>query len=178
MADKKNQRLYLMLFLAAFAIAMAFRFIHLEQPALNDMEASLALEALAVAEDGTPNFSGHIAYVGLTSMSFFIFNAGNFLARFWPALFGALIVFIPFLFRGSIGRVPAIMLAFVLAISPEMVGLSRMIGSPMMALIFLIFAIAFYDRQKPILMGAAVAMGLMSGPGFWLGGFIMTISSC
>lgn len=176
MEVKKNQHLHLMLFLAAFVFALAFRFIHLERPALSDMEANLALEAQAVAQGGTPSFTEHISYVGLTSLSFIIFKASNFLARFWPALIGALIVFIPFLFQRWIGRLPAIMLAFVLAISPELVGLSRMIGSPMMAMIFLLLAIGFYYHRKPALLGVAIAMGLMSGPDFWLGSFIVAIS--
>jgi hypothetical protein len=177
MEVKRNQRTFFIFFFVAFIIALAFRFIHLERPALTDMEARFALEAQAVAEGETPIFSEHIGYVGLTSLSFFIFQAGNFWARLWPALIGSLIVFMPYLFIRWIGRLGAIMLAFILAISPEMVGLSRMIGSPMMALIFLLAAIGFLYHRKPVLLGIAAAMGLMSGPGFWLGGLIFVLSS-
>jgi len=112
----------------------------------------------------------------LTSPLFFLFYAGNFWARFWPALIGSMIVFIPFLFRRWIGHLPAVIMAFALAISPEMVGLSRMIGSPMMAVVFFFLGIAFFIDRKPILLGIAIAFGLMSGAGFWLGGLIFSVS--
>ena len=176
MEFKKNQRIQTMLFLSAFVVALAFRFINLGVPALSDMEAEIALEAQTVAQGMTPVFSEHIGYVGLTSLPFFLFTAGNFWARFWPALIGSMIVFIPFLFRRWIGHLSAIIMAFILAISPELVGLSRIIRSPMMAMVFLFLGIAFFIHRKPVLLGVVLAFGMMSGASFWLGGFIFGIS--
>lgn len=173
---KKNQPTQTLLFFTAFLVALAFRFINLGLPALTDMEAGIALEAQAVAQGITPVFSEHIGYVGLTSLTFFLFTAGDFWARFWPALIGSMIVLIPFLFRRWIGYLPAIIMAFALAISPELVGLSRIIGSPMMAVVFLFLGIAFFIHRKPVLLGIALAFGLMSGASFWLGALIFGIS--
>lgn len=117
-----------------------------------------------------------MAYVGLTGLPFYLLFASNFLARFWPAFFGAIIVFIPFLFSKYIGRWPAILAAFILAISPEMVGLSRIIGSPMMALVFSLLAAGFGLQRKPVLTGISLGLGLMSGSGFWVGVLILGLS--
>lgn len=176
MMNNKKSTLHVLLVMGAFILALAFRLIRLGNLALNDMEAEIALQALGIAQGSETQFGGHVAYVGLTGFSFSVFEAGNFLARFWPALVGALIVFVPFLFREWIGHWPATILSFILAISPEMVGLSRIVGSPMMAFVFLLLAIGFLLHQKPIITGLCLAMGLMSGIGFWIGAFILGLS--
>ncbi len=129
-----------------------------------------------MARHETTVFGSFAAYVGLTGFDFYLFTSGNFLARFWFALAGSLVVFVPWLFRERIGHWPAVLLAGVLAISPEMVGLSRIIGSPMMAFVFLMLALGLYFKQKPILAGVSLALALMSGPSFWLGLVIWGIS--
>ncbi len=176
MMNKKKSTLPVLLLLSAFALALAFRLIRLGIPALSDMEAEVALQALGAARGSDSRFGEHIAYIGLTGFSFFSLEAGDFLARFWPAFVGALIVFVPFLFREWIGRWPAVILSFVLAISPEMVGISRIIGSPMMAFVFLLLALGWLLHRKPILSGICLAMGLMSGTGFWIGAFLLGLS--
>ncbi|MFA7406525.1 MAG: hypothetical protein WCY93_01645, partial [Anaerolineaceae bacterium] len=97
----ENQRCestYTLLILGAFVLALAFRLIQLGAVSLNDSEAQLALQALAVARGEQTVFGGLHAYVGLTGLPFFLFSESNFMARFWPAITGALIVFIPVLF--------------------------------------------------------------------------------
>jgi hypothetical protein len=166
----------LLILLGAFMIGVAFRLIRLGVLPLNNMEAGIALQALAAAKRGETLFGDHIAYVGWTGITFFLFSTGNFIARFWPAFSGALVVFIPYLFRKQIGEWMAALASIVLAISPEMVGLSRIVGSPMMAMVFLLLAVGFLFKKKPILMGLCLALGLMSGPGFWVGVLILGIS--
>ncbi len=173
MKHAERTKINTLLLLGAFAIALAFRFIQLGHPALNNYEADIALQALGAARGSEPQYGPHAAYVGLTSLSFIIFSAGDFLARFWPALIGSFVVFIPALYQKFIGRWSAIILAYVLAISPEMVGLSRIIGSPMMSLVFLLLALGFLLQFKPVLSGFSLGMGLMTGSGFWMGFFIL-----
>lgn len=158
-----------LLLMGAFVIALALRLVRLGSMPLTDMEARIALQALAVGQRTEVVFGAHMTYVGLTGLDFFLLKSGDFLARFWPALFGALIVFIPFLFRRNIGDLPASILSFVLALSPEMVGLSRIIGSPMIAFICLLLAAGLIFNKKPILSGVSFAMALMGGSGFWTG---------
>jgi hypothetical protein len=175
--EKHNSQTTPVIFaLGAFVIGLAFRIIKLGALPLNHMEAEIALQALGVARGGEVLFGGHIAYVGLTGIPFFFFSTGNFLARFWPALSGALVVLIPFLFRKTIGKWPAILASMIFAISPEMVGLSRIIGSPMMAMVFLLLFAGYWLEKKPILAGLCLGLGLMSGPGFWMGVTILGLS--
>ncbi len=176
MKHAEQSKFDLLILLGAFGAALAFRLIRLGFPALNDYEADIALQAFGAARGSVPQYGPHAAYVGLTGISFFLLSASNFLARFWPAIIGSMIVFLPALFKKQIGRWPATILAFVLAISPEMVGLSRLVGSPMMAFVFLLLALGFFLQQKPILTGLCLAMGLMSGGGFWIGIFILEMS--
>jgi hypothetical protein len=176
MVKDHKQNLHIGLLAGAFIIALAFRLIRLGNLPLGDSEAAYALQALAVAHGGEALFGPLSAYVGLTGFDFFVFSASDFLARFWPALTGALIVFVPYLFRDQIGRWPALALSFVLAFSPEMVGLSRIIGSPMMAFVLLLLAVGFFFRRKPILSGAMFALALMSGAAFWAGVLILGFS--
>ncbi len=180
MEKEQKQNLSIVLLLGSFILALAFRLVRLGHLPLGDSEAAYALQALAVARGDAAVFGSFSAYVGLTGLNFFIFSASDFLARFWPALIGGLVVFVPFLFRDQIGRWPALALSFVLALSPEMVGLSRIVGSPMMAFVLLLLSVGFFFRRKAALSGAAFALALMSGPGFWMGviilGFALLIS--
>lgn len=174
--DRQQRRTNHLIIIGAFAIGLAFRLIRLGFLPLTHMEAEHALQALAVARNGKTIFGGQIAYVGLTAIDFFLFSPSNFIARFWPALIGALIVLIPFQFRKQIGLWPATIGSVILAISPEMVGLSRIIGSPMMSMVFLLLVLGFWLEKKPILTGVCLALGLMSGPGFWVGALILGLS--
>ncbi|HAF49104.1 MAG TPA: hypothetical protein DCL08_07695 [Anaerolineaceae bacterium] len=160
----------------AFITAIVLRLLRLGAMPLTDMEASIALQALAVGQKTETIFGGHMTYVGLTGIDFFLLHTGNFLARFWPALFGALIVFVPFLFRNYIGNLPANILSFILALSPEMVGLSRMIGSPMIAFVLLLLTLGLINQKKPILSGVSFALALMGGSGFWTGIVLVGLS--
>ena len=174
-SQKTNLPLYLIF--GAFALSLALRLIRLGGLPLGDLEASVALQALAVGRQGQATFGPFAAYVGLTGLDFYLFAAGNFMARFWFAFAGALVVFVPWLFRERIGHWPALLLAMVLAISPEMVGISRIIGSPMMAFVFLLLALGLFFKQKPILAGGSLALALMSGPGFWMGVVILGLAA-
>lgn len=176
MKTLKRPALQIWLLLGAFALALALRLIRLGASPLTNLEAETALEALALSRGVRDQFGPHMAYVGLTGLDFLIFNSGNFLARFWPAFMGALIVFVPWLLRDQIGRWPATIAALLLAISPEMVGVSRIIGSPMTAFVLLLLAIGFLFQRKPILSGICFALALMSGPGFWMGTLILGVS--
>jgi 4-amino-4-deoxy-L-arabinose transferase-like glycosyltransferase len=176
MEKQNSQTTHMIILLGAFVIGLALRMIRLGALPLTHMEAEFALQALGVAQRGEVLFGGHIAYVGLTGIHFFLFSPNNFLARFWPAFFGALVILIPYLFRKSIGKWPAILAGSILAISPEMVGLSRIVGSPMMAMVFLMLFAGFWLQKKPVLAGLCLGVGLMSGPGFWIGVLILGLS--
>ena len=176
MKKLSNPTLHIIFLIGAVILALAFRLIRLGVLPLNDMEAELALQAWYAAQSTAADFGPQIAYIGLTGITNFIFQTSNFLARFWPAFSGALIVFVPFLFRDRIGHWPATIMSVVLALSPEMVSLSRIIGSPMMAFVFLLLSLGFWFNEMPVLMGVTLAVALMSGEGFWIGALILGLS--
>ncbi len=152
------------------------RLIRLGALPLFDSEAEIALEALSLTRGSDFTVGAFPALVGMTGVDFFIFAPGTFLARFWGAVFSGMVVVLPFLFRERMGLWAATAASFILALSPEMVGPSRLIGTPMMAMVCLLLGLGFWFHRRPILTGIFLALGLLSGPGFWFGGLVLGIS--
>lgn len=165
----KNRFVHIFILIGALILGLTLRLARLGTLPLTNLEAEIALQANAVSQGTDVVFGEHIAYVGLTGLDFIIFDASNFLARFWPAIIGAMAVFIPFLFRDLIGHWPASILTVILAVTPEMVGLSRIVGTPMIALVSFFLGLGLIYRAKPILSGLAFALALMGGSSFWTG---------
>ncbi len=88
-----------LLYAVAFLLALAVRLIKLGSLPLSDTEASLALQALGVAQGTHPILGSQPAYILLTSVLFYCLGAGtNFLARLIPALAGSTLALVPALF--------------------------------------------------------------------------------
>ena len=117
----------------ALVFAIGLRFLNLGALPLSDFEANWALQALRVAQGLHPALGTNPAYLHLTAVLFYIFGGTNFLARFWPALAGCALVLAAWFLRGRIGRIPALVLAFGLAIDPGLVAMSHLAGGPMLA---------------------------------------------
>ena len=172
-----NRRLTLehILYALAFALALTLRFLHLGALPLSDFEADWAYQALQVARGAHPAIGPNPAYVLLTSILLYIFGASNFLARFWPALAGGILVLTPFSFRDRLGRVPALILAFALTFEPGLLALSRTAGSSILAISFLVLAWAMgREGRSPCaaptrLEGVFGGLALLSGPAIWMG---------
>ncbi len=166
------------LYALAFALAMTLRFLHLGALPLSDFEADWAFQALQVARGAHPatpalaagaSVGPNPAYVLLTSIPFYIFGASDFLARFWPALAGSILVLTPFFFRDRLGRIPALILAFTLAFEPGLLALSRVAGSLILAVSFLVLAWAMWRNGRYPLAGVLGGLALLSGPALWMG---------
>jgi hypothetical protein len=157
------------LFGLAFALALAARLINLGMPALNDAEATWALQALHVAQGSHLWLGSQPAYVQLTGALFTFLGSTDFLARVWPALTGSLLVLVPILLRAQLGRIPALMLAFGLALDPGLLAVSRQAGSPIFALAGGWLALTFWLAGKPRWAGIFLGIGLLGGEGFWPG---------
>lgn len=153
----------------ALAIAVGLRFLHLGALPLSDYEANWALQALRITQGLKPAIAPNPAYVHLTAVLFYIFGATNFLARFWPALLGSSLVPAAWFLRGRFGRVPALILAFGLAIDPGLVGMSHLAGGPMLAIAFLVLAaLMWMNGQRPA-AGLFAGLALLSGASIWFG---------
>jgi hypothetical protein len=162
------------LYALALAIALVLRFLHLERLPLSDFEADWAMQALGVAGGQHPAIGPNPAYVHLTAILFFVLGSTNFLARFWPALAGSALVLAPWFLRGGgglpgLGRVPALILAFGLAIDPGLAGLSRLAGSPILAVTLVVFAALMWREGRRAAAGVLAGMALLSGPSVWFG---------
>jgi len=157
----------------AFLIAIAFRFIQLGAAPLTDSEATLALQALHLAQGQSPLLAPQAAYILFTSLFFAIIESTNFMARVVPALAGSALVFVPYLFREKIKPRPALILAFLFAIDPGLVALSRLSGGIILAVTFLLFAWGMWINRRLTATGIFLGLALLSGPSIWSGFLIL-----
>src|SRR5689334_15291643 len=157
------------LYWLAFLIALGFRMIQLGTSPLTDSEATLALQALHIAQGKAPLLGPQPGYILFTSLLFSIIKSTNFMARFVPALVGSLLVFAPYFFREKIKPLPALILAFFLAIDPGLVALSRQASGTILAVTFLLFAWAMWRNRRAVPAGIFAGLALLSGPSLWAG---------
>ena len=157
------------LYVIAFILAAALRFIQLGALPLSDTEAQWALQAFKVAQGTRPLLGSQPIYLLPTSLLFFLFGTSNFLARFVPALTGSVLILVPYLFRQRLKPIPGLFLAFFLALDPGLVSLSRQAGSLIPALTFVLLAWAFWWGKRPRVAGVLAGLALLSGPSVWAG---------
>jgi 4-amino-4-deoxy-L-arabinose transferase-like glycosyltransferase len=155
--------------LAAVASGVAIRFVQLGALALNDAEAQLALQALKLAQGQSPALGSDAGYGLFTSLFFSLFGASNFGARFLPVLLGSLLVLAPWWLRRPLGRVPALILAFGLALDPGLVSLSRTAGSGLWAVTFAVFFAVALVHRRSLTAGILLGMALLGGIPVWAG---------
>jgi len=167
----KNSTLTLEHALYALAILLGagIRLLKLGALPLSDYEAGWALQALHVAQGLHPILGPNPAYVQLTAILFYLFGATEFLARLWPALAGGALVLVPFFFRARLGRLPAVLMAFGLAIDPGLAAVSRLAGGSMLAIAFLMLAWAMWEQGHRSAAGLFAGLALLSGPSVWFG---------
>jgi hypothetical protein len=153
----------------AFLIGLGLRMLQLGAAPLTDAEAALALQALHIADGARPLLGPQPAYILLTSIPFLVAQSTNFLARFFPAIVGSAMVFAPFLFRTNLKPRPALILAFLFAIDPGLVAMSRLAGGVILAISFTLFAWGMWINRRFILAGIFAGLALLSGTSIWMG---------
>jgi len=153
----------------AFLIAAGFRFVQLGASPLTDSEATLALQSLGIARGESPLLGPQPLYILFTSVLFAVIETTNFLARFWPALAGSLLAFVPLFFREQLKPRPALILAFLIAIDPGLVAVSRQANGTILAVTFLLFAGGFWLGRRLIPAGIFAGLALLSGTSLWAG---------
>ncbi len=165
------------LYALALLLAIILRFIGLGHMPLNDSEASLALQSLQLASGLKPALDPHPAYILFTMPLFFLYGGGtNALARLIPALVGSALVLAPLLFQDRLRPRPSLILAFFIALDPGLVAVSRQVGSPILALTFLVIALGFFNKKNSRRAGIFGALALLGGPAIWVGLFGLAIS--
>jgi hypothetical protein len=156
-------------FALAFGLALVLRLLRLGELPLADSEALWAMQAFDLTKGLRPEIGAQPAYVILTALSFFVLQASDFAARLIPALFGAALTITPFYFRDRLGRKPAIVLAFFVAFDPGLLALSRLAGSPVIALTALLFAWGLWRAGNARVAGVWAGIALLGGPQVWAG---------
>jgi hypothetical protein len=155
------------LYALALVIALGLRFSGLGGTPFSQYEAGWAWQALQVSTGEGILIGPQPAYIMPTAWLFFLFGSTNFLARFLPALAGGLLVLLPLPLRGVVGRLPALIFAFGVALDPGLVAISRQAGGPGLALVFALLGIGAATAGRPFLFGLLVGLALMSGPQIW-----------
>ena len=157
------------LFILAVVLAFALRLVRLGELPLSDDEARWAMQSFDFAKGLHPVIGPQPAYVLLTALVFYVFQASNFAARLIPALAGAALVFAPLLFRDRLGNKMALVLSFVVALEPGLLALSRQAGSPILAFSAVVFAWGFWRAGNLRNAGIMIGLALLSGPALWPG---------
>ncbi len=166
------------LYLAAFLLAAALRLIDLGRLPLSDAESSLAYQAHLLAQGAAPaSLEPQPLYLSFTTLLFFLFGSGNFAARLLPAVGGALLSLAPAGFRHIIGRKPAVILAFLLAIDPGLLAISRQADGFTMTIAASLFGISALLLKKPSAAGICFGLALLGGPQFWKGAVILILAA-
>ena len=160
----------------AFLIALGFRLIALGAAPLTDSEATLAMQALHIAQGTRPLLAPQPIYILLTSIFFTVIESTNFLARLIPAVVGSTLVFAPFFFREQLKPRPALILAFLVAIDPGLVALSRLASGTILAVTFSVFASSMWIHRRLIPAGIFAGLALLSGPSLWAGLISMSLT--
>ncbi len=128
------------------------------------------MQALGVAQGARPLLGSQPAYILLTSILFYCLGAGtNFLARLIPALAGSGLVLAPALFAHRLKPRPSVILAFLLALDPGRVALSRQAGGGILAVSFVVLAWGFWENRRVAWAGIFAGLALLSGPTLWPG---------
>ncbi len=157
------------LFILAVLLGAVLRLVELGLPALTEGEARLALQSLDILHRQPAFQSPEPGYILLTSLMFFIFNASDFTARLWPAITGTLLITAAWLVRDFIGRKPALILAFLIALDPVLVAASRTASGQSGAIACLLLGFILLLRGFAGWSGAFVGLSLLGGPTVWPG---------
>jgi len=127
------------------------------------------MQSFDLAKGLRPEIGPQPGYVLLTSLAFFVFQTGEFTARLVPALFGAALVLAPYFFRDRLGEKAALVLAFLLAFDPGLLALSKLAGSPILAVSALVLAWGAWRAGNIRAAGVLTGLSLLGGPQFWPG---------
>ena len=150
------------------ALALGVRLAALGREPLAPAEARLALEALAWTQGQARELVSVPLYPWWTGLLFFLFEPGDFWARWWPAVLGSVLVLLPWLLFPEASRRYKVLLGLALALDPVLVQASRTADGAMWALPGLAFALAALRRRRWTLALVLALMSLYGGwPGWW-----------
>ena len=170
-------------------IGAGLRLVNLGAQSLTDYEASLALQAMRLAGGEQLIVGPQPGYTLFSAVVFYLFSRGssammgNLLARIIPGIIGISLIPVPFLFRNYMGRITTLLLAFIIALEPGLIAVSKIAHGQIIAITFLIYGEIFIYKglkegnQKLGFFGGLFAgLSLLGGPSAWMGWMIILLA--
>ncbi len=165
---------------AALALGALFaRLFLLDRAPLNADEARQALASWNFVSGRVDSFTGSPFLFTGNALVFALFGANDFVARFFPALFGSALVLLPALLRNQIGRAGALLASALFAFSPSLILFSRQADGAIIATTCALAALALTWRyladQTPrdaYLAAGSLALALLAAREAWM--FVLT----
>lgn len=151
------------LYLGALLIGILLRFLLLDQRPLSVEEGTLAAEAYRISQ-GRPLEALHRDLLNGygTALALLLFAGGDGAARVFPAIAGSALVAAPYLLRSTLGRLPALVAAYAMALSPVMLFASREVGGGMAAVALAVLLWAALARGvKELTRGRAYVAAIL-----------------
>ena len=172
--------------LGAYAVltlaALALRLVDLGDRPFHHDESQDAYFSWVFLEQGdyeyNPLLHGPLRFY-LTAAMYLLFGDSDFTARLAPALMGTLMVPLPYLLRGQLGRVGAFTAALLLAFGPSYLYFSRFAREDIyiaaITLAMLVVTFRFLERPRrhqPALIGALLALSFATKETTFITGFV------
>lgn len=138
------------------AVALGLRVVALGDTPLDNAQAHEALAALRRVNDDVPGgpLTAHYPLMAFVNqLMFLFFGTSSFVARLATALAGTAVVFGPLLWRSTLGRIPALVMSGLLALSPVAITASRTMGGVTWSILIVFIAgwalLRFWETQQP-----------------------------
>lgn len=168
-SSKAENKPYLFpLVLGLFLLALFLRLVKADSIPFTRADADLAWQALEISKFRAESTSPLALYTGLTGLLFWFTSSNNFFARFFPALFGSSLIFIPYILMSSRSAKLSLGLSLLLVLDPVLVIFSRQVAGPILAISTLAWSFVFLYQHKNIAAGIAFGMAILAGKYFWL----------
>jgi hypothetical protein len=168
--DRIPERLDPPVFGALFLAALFLRIAAINGPPLSEKEAVEAWGALHLLH-GQAATSSSALFSSLTAGVLFLAGPSHWGPRLFPALAGALAVFLPLLLRDGRGRLETFLVGIFLAFSPSLWIASTMAGGTTLGFLAAGFCILYLrpPKKQPLPSGLALGAAFASGPVGWSG---------
>lgn len=173
---------YQLVSLLILLLAGALRFLKLDYPPLQDLEAIAGLRA-AMGTPGATAFAGLIeldlhqpALENMMRFVFQLFGTGVVNARIVPAIAGLLLVLTPHLARKRLGPGTSLAFSFLIAISPIFITFSRTASGMSLGLLGVsTWVMTNLEGERKNLSAAGIGLALASGPSIFNGLLLVAI---
>jgi uncharacterized protein (TIGR03663 family) len=167
---------------ALVVVALVLRLIDLGDRPFHHDESQDAYFSWVLVQHGdyeyNPLLHGPLRFY-LTAAVYVLFGDSDFTARLAPALMGTLMVPLPYLLRGQIGRAGAFAAALLLAVGPSYLYFSRFAREDIyfaaISLGLLVVTFRFLERPRrhqPALIGALLALAFATKETTFITGFV------